>query len=69
MKRSKFSDSQIMDAVKRIKAGIGVPYICREFGISESCYRYERKLDAECGSSCANDLSAKRWHSTRVNAI
>ena len=25
MKRSKFTDSQIMDAVKRVEAGIGVP--------------------------------------------
>ena len=25
MKRSKFSDSQIMDAVKRVEAGLGVP--------------------------------------------
>jgi hypothetical protein len=30
MKRSKFSDSQIIDAVKRVEAGIGVPDICRE---------------------------------------
>ena len=29
MKRSKFSDSQIIDAVKRVESGIGVPDICR----------------------------------------
>jgi putative transposase len=28
------SDSQIMDAVKRVEAGFGVPDICREMGIS-----------------------------------
>ena len=27
MKRSKFSDSQIIDAVKRVESGIGVPEI------------------------------------------
>ena len=29
MKRSKFSDSQIIDAVKRVESGIGVPDIYR----------------------------------------
>ena len=32
MKRSKFSDSQTIDAVKRVEAGIGIPAICRELG-------------------------------------
>jgi hypothetical protein len=30
MKKSKFSDSQIVDSVKRVEAGQGVPDICRE---------------------------------------
>lgn len=34
MKRSKFSDRQIMDPVSRGEAGIGVPDICRELGVS-----------------------------------
>lgn len=34
MKRSKFTDSQIMDTVKRVQAGFTVPDICRELGIS-----------------------------------
>jgi putative transposase len=42
MKRSKFSDSQIMDAVKRVEAGIGVPDICRELGIS-TFYKWRAK--------------------------
>ena len=38
MKRSKSSDSQIVDAVKRVEAGIGVPDICRELGISSATF-------------------------------
>ena len=38
MKRSEFSDSQILDAVKRVEAGIGVPDICRELGISTATF-------------------------------
>jgi putative transposase len=38
MKRSEFSDSQIIDAVKRVEAGIGVPDMCRELGISTATF-------------------------------
>jgi hypothetical protein len=37
MKKSKFSDSQIMDALKRVEAGLPVPDMCREVGISTAC--------------------------------
>jgi putative transposase len=38
MKRSKFSDSQIMDALKRVDAGLAVPDVCRELGISSATF-------------------------------
>jgi putative transposase len=38
MKRSKFTDSQIMDALKRVDAGLVVPDICRELGISTATF-------------------------------
>jgi len=34
MKRSKFTDTQIMDALKRVDAGLAVPEVCCELGIS-----------------------------------
>jgi len=37
-KRLKFSDSQIIDAVKRVESGIGVPDICRELGVSSATF-------------------------------
>jgi len=41
MKRSKFSDSQIIYPVKRVEAGIGIPDICRELDIStETFYKW-----------------------------
>jgi len=44
MKRSKFSDSQIVDAVKRVEAGLGVPDICCELGINtETFYKWRVK--------------------------
>lgn len=34
MKKSRFTDSQINDALKRARAGLTVPELCRELGIS-----------------------------------
>ena len=38
MKKSRFSDSQIMDVLKRVDAGLGVPDVCRELGISTATF-------------------------------
>ena len=38
MRKSKFTDSQIMDAVKRVEAGFGVHDFCRELGISTATF-------------------------------
>ena len=38
MKRSKFTDTQIMDALKRADAGLAVPEVCRELGISTATF-------------------------------
>ena len=44
MRKSKFTDSQIMDAVKRAEAGFSVPDICREMGISTATfYKWQAK--------------------------
>lgn len=38
MKRSRFTDSQIMDVLKRAEAGLAVPELCRELGISSATF-------------------------------
>ena len=38
MKKSKFTDSQIMEALKRAESGLAVPEICREMGISTATF-------------------------------
>jgi len=38
MKKSKFTDSQIMEALKRAEAGLAVPELCRELGISSATF-------------------------------
>lgn len=38
MKKSKFSDNQIMVALKRLEAGLPVPQLCREVCISSATF-------------------------------
>ena len=45
MKRSKFTDSQIVDAIKRAEGGLAVPELCRELGISSATfYKWRAKF-------------------------
>lgn len=38
MKQSRFTDSQIIDALKRAEAGLTVSELCRELGISAATF-------------------------------
>jgi putative transposase len=38
MKKSRYTDSQIMDALKRVEAGLAVTDLCRELGVSVATF-------------------------------
>jgi len=38
MKKSRFTDSQIIATLKRAEAGLAVPDLCRELGISSATF-------------------------------
>ncbi len=38
MKKSKFSDSQVLAIIKQAEAGAPVPQVCREHGISSATF-------------------------------
>lgn len=42
-----FSDCQIIAILKQAEAGKPVPELCREYGISKVCYRYQAKYAAK----------------------
>ena len=42
MKKSRFTDSQIIEALKRVEAGLAVPELCREMGVSTATF-YKRR--------------------------
>jgi putative transposase len=55
MKKLRFTDSQIMDALMRAEVGFKVPDLCRELGISSALF-YRRRakfggMDASMTSS------------------
>ena len=38
IKRSRFTDTQIAEALKRVEAGLSVPELCRERGLSSATF-------------------------------
>ena len=59
MKRSKFTDSQIMDALKPVDAGLAVPGVCRELGISTATFY---KWRAKYGGMDASMMARMKEH-------
>ena len=46
MKKSRYTDSQIMEILKQAEAGTPIPELCREHGISAaSFYKWRAKYD------------------------
>jgi len=47
MKKSRFTDSQIISALKQAEAGTPVPELCREYDISSATfYKWRAKYDS-----------------------
>jgi putative transposase len=77
MKKPKFSDSQVMEALKRVGAGLSVAEICRELGISAATfYKWRSKyggMDASMISrlkelEAENARLKKMYAEERLNA-
>lgn len=57
MKKSKYSDSQIVSILKEAEAGQPVKEICRKYGISSACY-YQWK--SKFGGLSVSELKRNR---------
>lgn len=51
MKRSKFSEEQIADALREAEAGTAVADVCRQLGVSEATFDVWKKRFAHLGVS------------------
>ena len=61
MKKSRFTDSQITDVLKLAEAGIAVPDLCREQGVSSSTHDKWRAKNGDMDGTvkdrmCGRDL-------------
>lgn len=57
MKKSRFSENQIIKILKQGEGGVDIPTICREHGISKSTYY---KWKSKYGGMEASDLKRMR---------
>ena len=69
MRKSKFTDSQIMDAVKRAEAGFGVPDICREMGISTATFYKWRAKYGGMDVSMMSRMKELEYENRRLNKM
>jgi putative transposase len=69
MNRSKFTDSQIIDSVKRVVAGIPVPDICSELGISTSIFYKWRGKYGVMDVSMSSHMNELEEENRRLNKM
>jgi len=71
MKQSRYSDSQIMTILKQAEAGVPVPELCREHGMSSaSFYKWRSKFGGMDASMIARmkELEAENRRLKRMYA-
>jgi len=56
MKRSRFSDSQILQILKQAESGIPVPELCREHGMSSAAFYKWRSKYGGMDASLMNKM-------------
>lgn len=69
MKKSRFSDSQMMEALKRAEAGLPVPEICRELGISSATFYKWRSKYGGMDTSMIARMKELELENTRLKKM
>ena len=69
MKQSKFTDSQIIEALKRVEGGVPVPEICREYGISTATFYKWRAKYGGLDVSMMSRMKELEAENTRLNRM
>ena len=69
MKRSKFTDTQIMDTLKRVNAGLAAPEVCRELGISTATFYKQRAKYGSMDTSMMDRMKELEAENARLKKM
>lgn len=69
MNKSKFTYSQIMEALKRVESGVVVPEICRELGISSAMFYKWRAKYGGMDTSMINRMKELELENARLKKM
>ena len=69
MKRSKFSDSQILAVLKQADAGLAIKELCRKHGFSEASYYLWRSKFGSMAVPDAKRLKSLEAENTRLKKL
>ena len=69
MKRSRFSDEQIIGVLKEHQAGLSAPDVCRKYGISDATFYIWRKKYGGMEVSEARRLKALENENVRLKKL
>ena len=69
MKKSKFTEEQILFALKQAAAGQAVPDVCRQMGISEATFYVWKKRCANMGLLEVRELRQLREENARLKRL
>lgn len=69
MKRSRFSDEQIIGVLKEHQAGLSAPDLCRKYGISDATFYIWRKKYGGMEVSEAKRLKALENENVRLKKL
>jgi putative transposase len=69
MKRSRFTDSQIMEALKRVESGLPVPELCRDLSISSATFYKWRAKYGGMDTSMMTRMKELEEENRRLNKL
>ena len=69
MKRSKYSDSQIIGILKQAEAGTPVPALCREHGMSSATFYKWRSKYGGMDASMISEMKAMAQENQRLKKM
>jgi putative transposase len=69
MKKSKFTDSQIISVLKQGENGVSVPDLCREHGISNATFYNWRSKYSGMDVSLMKEMKALKQENSRLKKM